>query len=126
MEKGKRRVLRIKRAYLFLSPSMKQRTITAIFFTLTMLVGIYGGQTTFFILFSLITGGCAWELGQMAFRAETRFVRLRIVLCTILVGGIFVVMGGDMLHFWQISPMITTVFIPVVFTILAVLRAPKL
>lgn len=98
---------------------MKQRTITAVFFTLAMLAGIYGGKTTFFILFSLVVGGCAWELGQMAFRSETRFVGLRIALCTVLAGGVFVVMGGDILHYWQISPLVTTALIPVVFTLLA-------
>lgn len=61
---------------------MRQRTITAIFFTLVMLGGIYGGylyggKYTFYLLFVLITAGCLWELMEMLVPKEERFRKFR-------------------------------------------------
>lgn len=41
---------------------MRQRFITAVFFTAFMLAGIYGGKYSFFALFLFITAGSLWEL----------------------------------------------------------------
>jgi phosphatidate cytidylyltransferase len=49
---------------------MRQRSITAFFFALVMLGGIYGGQTAFLCLLTLIVGGSLWELHGMLLQAD--------------------------------------------------------
>ena len=85
---------------------MRQRAITALFFTLTMLGGIYGGKHTFFALFAIVTAGCAWEFGGMAFKEEERFVLLRKVVCMTLPLLSFVIATGDLLKILPPSPLI--------------------
>lgn len=41
---------------------MKQRAITAVFFAVAMIGGIYGGRMSFTLLFTAIAAGCLWEL----------------------------------------------------------------
>lgn len=54
---------------------MKQRTITAIFFTAAMLGGIYGGVWPFFFLFLIIATGSLWEfLGLMLSREQPLYL----------------------------------------------------
>lgn len=60
---------------------MRQRTITAIFFTLAMLGGIYGGRETFFALFALVAAGCGWELGNLVLTKEKRTTLRKVIGC---------------------------------------------
>ncbi|HAD12417.1 MAG TPA: phosphatidate cytidylyltransferase [Saprospirales bacterium] len=98
---------------------MRQRTITAFFFALIMLGGIYGGPHTLFILFGLVTSIGAWELGSLVFKQEEKHVRLRILLVTLLTTSVYVWVGGDILHWWTMNPFLATALIPVVFGLLA-------
>ena len=98
---------------------MRQRTITAVFFAIAMLAGIYSGPFGCFALFAFITAGSAWELGSLAFRHEAQFAKLRQIICSALTLGVFVLVGGDILHLWQIPPFLSLALIPVVFGILA-------
>ena len=101
---------------------MRQRTITAFFFALVMLGAIYGGQYTLFALSAFIVGGCAWELGSLAFREEERFVGLRKMICSILTVGVFISVSGDVLRIWSLPALLTTALIPMVFSALATLE----
>lgn len=57
---------------------MKQRTITAIFFSAAMIGGIYGGVWPFFVLFLLIAAGSLWEfLGLMMPREQPAYLLKR-------------------------------------------------
>jgi len=76
---------------------MRQRTITAFFFALVMLGGIYGGKYTFFVLFGLVTAGCVWELLGMMLKQETEFVLIRRLAGTIPAVLVYLSMGGNAL-----------------------------
>lgn len=59
---------------------MRQRAITAIFFALAMLGGVFGGKSTFFFLFTGISAACAWEfLGLILERPDRFFLYRRVV-----------------------------------------------
>lgn len=81
---------------------MKQRSITAFFFTAAMLGGIYGGVYTFFALFALVAAGCAWELGALTFKSEPRFAVLRQIVGTTLVLVVYLAFAGDILHMFHL------------------------
>jgi phosphatidate cytidylyltransferase len=49
---------------------MRQRAITAVFFAAAMLGGIYGGLTSFILLFVLVALGCLWELTGILFTPQ--------------------------------------------------------
>ncbi len=49
---------------------MKQRILSAIFFVVAMLAGVFGGSTAFYGLFALITAGSLWELTGLLFPAN--------------------------------------------------------
>ena len=98
---------------------MRQRTITAVFFTLAMLGGIYGGKYTFFVLFALVAAGCAWELGNLVFREETAYISLRKAITTILTTGVYIVVGGDIFQWWELPSILTVALIPMLFGVLA-------
>ncbi len=74
---------------------MKQRVISAIFFVIAMLGGVFGGATTFRLLFLGITAGCLWEFTGLMFRPEGNHLRFRRVAGTVLGCLPFVVMGGN-------------------------------
>lgn len=76
---------------------MKQRTITAVVFAMAMLGGVFGGATTFFILFALITAGSLWEFMGLLFAAEGNHLRLRKVLGTVLGVLPFLMLGSFVL-----------------------------
>lgn len=59
---------------------MKQRVITAIFFGIAMIGGIYFNRYSFFGLFMLIAAGCGWELAGLMVPADERHRPLRQVL----------------------------------------------
>jgi phosphatidate cytidylyltransferase len=63
---------------------MRQRTITAIFFAVAMIAGVYGGKMAYFILFTFITAGSIWELMHLLQDPEDRFPVLRKVAGTVL------------------------------------------
>ncbi|MEO6039721.1 MAG: phosphatidate cytidylyltransferase [Saprospiraceae bacterium] len=63
---------------------MRQRVISAIFFVIVMLGGIFGGGTLFFLLFLFITGGSLWEFAGLVFNEERNYFRLRRVITTLL------------------------------------------
>jgi len=98
---------------------MRQRTITAFFFALVMLGGIYGGKHTFFALFALIAAGCAWELGGLMFKEEEQFVTLRRIVCAALPTLMFVIAGGDELHILPAFTLPILSIIPLIFAFLA-------
>ncbi len=77
---------------------MRQRTITAIFFAIVMLGGIYGGIYTFFILFGLITLGASWELLGLLLLQEERHVFLRRIAGTIPAVLVYLAIGGNALE----------------------------
>jgi phosphatidate cytidylyltransferase len=56
------------------------RIITAFFFVLVMLGGLYGGRYSFVLLFALITGLCLWEYLQMTLKKDSRNDRFRLFL----------------------------------------------
>jgi len=85
---------------------MRQRTITAVFFATAMIGGIYGGQYTFFVLFALITAGCAWELAGLLFVEEERFVILRRVVCMVPALLVYLSVGSNALGVFIIEPTI--------------------
>lgn len=91
---------------------MRQRTITAIFFTLVMLGGIYGGKYTFFILFGLITVGCAWELLGLLLKQEDRFVNLRRVAGTVPALLLYLSIGGNALEIIPNSSLVFPLMVP--------------
>lgn len=59
---------------------MKQRTITAVFFAVAMIGGIYGGVWPFFCLFLLIAAGSLWEfMGLLLPREQSSFSGKRLI-----------------------------------------------
>lgn len=65
--------------------SMRQRSITAFFFALVMLGGIYGGRTAFLCLLTLIVAGSLWELHGMLLRADDPQHKVRRWIGTLFV-----------------------------------------
>ncbi len=63
---------------------MKQRVISAIFFVIIMLGGIFGGTIPFFLLFLIVTAGCLWEFTGLMFRPENNHLFLRRVVGMVL------------------------------------------
>ena len=68
---------------------MRQRTITAIFFTLAMLCGIYGGylyggKYSFYWLLVLIAMGCLWELMGLLLPKDETYRKFRKIAGCIL------------------------------------------
>jgi len=57
-----------------------RRIITAIFFVVTMLGGIYGGQYPFVILFAIITALCLWEFLSITLQKDQKRDRIRKVI----------------------------------------------
>ncbi|MBP7821349.1 MAG: phosphatidate cytidylyltransferase [Saprospiraceae bacterium] len=55
---------------------MKQRTITAIFFSIVMLLGVLGGTYSFLSIFLVITAVCLWEFYQITLKEESLFIKL--------------------------------------------------
>jgi phosphatidate cytidylyltransferase len=81
---------------------MRQRSITAFFFAIAMLCGVYGGKVPFFILFSIITAGCAWELSGLLLADESG-KPLRRVLNTLFTLFPFVCIGGSLLDLYSLD-----------------------
>lgn len=54
-----------------------RRVITATFFVIIMLVGLFTGPITFGALFLLITGACLWEFFSMVLDKRTRRDKIR-------------------------------------------------
>lgn len=98
---------------------MRQRTITAFFFALVMLGGIYGGPHTLFVLFGLITAIGAWELGSLAYKHEEQYLSLRRLIMAVLTAGLYTWVGGDLMHYWHMNPFLATALVPVMFGLLA-------
>jgi phosphatidate cytidylyltransferase len=63
---------------------MRQRTITAIFFAIAMIAGVYGGKTAYFLLFSAITTGSIWELMHLLQDPADPFPRFRKIAGAVL------------------------------------------
>lgn len=57
-----------------------RRVITAIFFVVVMLGGIYGGQYPFVILFAVITALCLWEFFSITMDRNQKRDRIRKVI----------------------------------------------
>lgn len=80
---------------------MSQRARTATIFAITMLLGVYGGKYTFFILFALILAGCHWELAGMLF-ARSNYPKVRQYISTavglfpFLIAGWETIIIGDL------------------------------
>lgn len=78
---------------------MKQRIVSAIFFGIAMLGGIFGGAVAFYILFTFITAGCLYELGTLSFDHTEPYYRLRRIIAIILGAFPFVLFGSRIFHF---------------------------
>ena len=63
---------------------MRQRVISAIIFVIAMLGGVFGGATTFFLLFLGITAGSLWEFHGLMFRPEGNHLLFRRLAGTVL------------------------------------------
>lgn len=80
---------------------MKQRVVTAIFFGIAMIGGIYINRLTFFGLFVLVAIGCAWELAGLLVPTDESRRRLRQVIACIMaliptmIVGIYTINGGS-------------------------------
>ncbi len=80
---------------------MRQRAITAIFFAIAMLSGVYGSKYSFFILFLLVAAGSLWELTGMLFVQDEGHYLLRRII-GIIVGILpFMLYAGAILTDWQ-------------------------
>ncbi len=83
---------------------MRQRTITAFFFALVMLGGIYGGyiyggRYPFFGLFVLIATGCLWELMELLLPREEENRKFRKIAGTFM-GVVPVLWFGEKVLFY--------------------------
>ncbi|MBR9923341.1 MAG: phosphatidate cytidylyltransferase [Bacteroidetes bacterium] len=56
------------------------RIVTAFFFVLVMLGGLYGGRIPFILLFTLITAGCVWEYLQLTLDKGRWRAKLRMLI----------------------------------------------
>lgn len=56
---------------------LRQRVITAVFFVLIMLGGVFGGKIPFVALFAAITGMCLWEFTGLTFPEDNRINTIR-------------------------------------------------
>ncbi len=83
---------------------MRQRVISAIFFVIVMLGGLFGGATTFYLLFLIITAGCLWEFTGLMFRPEGNHLRFRRVAGTVLGSLPFVVFGSKIFNLFVPMP----------------------
>jgi phosphatidate cytidylyltransferase len=101
---------------------MRQRSITAFFFALVMLGGIYGGAHTLFILFGLVASIGAWELGTLVYKSEEAWSGLRTALISVLTLSVYVIGAGVPMGWWTLSPSLAIVLVPVVFGLLATLE----
>src|SRR5690606_11152888 len=61
---------------------MRQRIITAVIFAAAMLGGVFGGELSFYAIFTIMAIGCAWELMGMLIQEE-KFKTLRRVWGTV-------------------------------------------
>ena len=57
-----------------------RRVITAIFFVVVMLGGIYGGEYPFVILFAIITALCLWEFLSITLQKDQKRDRIRKII----------------------------------------------
>ena len=71
---------------------MKQRIITAVIFAAAMLGGVFGGERSFYFIFTIIAIGCAWELMGILI-VEEKFKTLRRVWGTV----------AGILPFWLVA-----------------------
>ncbi|MCY7328161.1 MAG: phosphatidate cytidylyltransferase [Saprospiraceae bacterium] len=95
---------------------MKQRVISAIFFVIIMLGGIFSGAITFFLLFLVITAGCLWEFTGLMFRPENNHLLFRRVLGTVLGCLPFIIMSNSFGLFgntlWLVTRIISSPMVP--------------
>jgi phosphatidate cytidylyltransferase len=75
---------------------MKQRAISAVFFVIAMLGGIFGGYIPFLVLFGVVTAGSAWELMKLVFGIHSDHQFARKMIGMVLATVPFVLTG---LHF---------------------------
>ncbi len=77
---------------------MRQRVISAVIFVIAMLAGVFGGATTFFLLFLVITAGSLWEFHGLMFRPEGNKLPLRRLIGTVLGCLPFIVVAQTTFH----------------------------
>ena len=100
---------------------MKQRIITAVIFASALLGGVFGGERSFYFIFSIIALGCAWELAEMLIQEE-KFKPLRRVWGTvagILPFGLVATGLSFILPIW-VTAFIASLLVFGMFTALAV------
>jgi phosphatidate cytidylyltransferase len=83
---------------------MKQRVISAIIFVIGMLAGVFGGAKAFYVLFSMITAGCLWELMGLLFHAENNHLKARQIIGTSLGCLPFLVYGSKIFNLFLPLP----------------------
>jgi phosphatidate cytidylyltransferase len=74
---------------------MRQRTVTAVFFVLAMLGGVYGGPLAFYVLFLAIALGCLWEFYGLTLPQVSGFDRTRRLAATVVSATPYAVGGAD-------------------------------
>jgi phosphatidate cytidylyltransferase len=99
---------------------LRKRSITAIFFALAMLGGIFGGPISFFVLIGVVALGCLWELGGLLHGHADFSVFRRIM--TVALGVLpYVVVGVTQLAGWMplaVGSQIAVVLIVAMFAVL--------
>ncbi len=80
---------------------MRQRAITAFFFAIAMIGGVYGGKHSFFALFLLVAIGSLWELAGMLFSPDEPYYPLRRITGIVLGALPFVLYGTAVFSNWQ-------------------------
>ena len=77
---------------------MKQRAISAFFFVIAMVGGVFGGYIPFLALFGIITAGAAWELMKLSFGPNTDHIVFRKYAGALLACIPFVITGLHYLY----------------------------
>lgn len=77
---------------------MKQRAISAFFFVIIVVGGIFGGYLPFLALFGVVTAGSAWELMKLSFGPQTDHLAFRKSAGTVLATLPFFITGVHFLY----------------------------
>lgn len=83
---------------------MRQRAATATIFVIAMLIGVFGGAKTFYLLFACITAGCLWELMGLLFAQEERYILFRQICGTALGAMPFLIFGAKVFKLFRPVP----------------------
>ena len=98
---------------------MQQRVITAVFFVIAMLAGVFISVESFIVLFTLVAAGSAWEYSGLVFDADEQEYTPRRVFIAGLTGLMVALYG--MTAYYKVCPIsIWPIFPAVLFSVLAI------